>query len=466
MKIHIMGIGGTAMSAVAGLLKDSGHDVRGTDRVYPYPPVGDLLQDLGIHVMHPYDAANLDWAPDLVVVGNVIRRDNCEAEAMRERGIPFMSFPEALREHYLSGRVPLVVTGTHGKTTTSSLIAWLLQAQGFDPGFLIGGVPLDFGTNFRAGKGRYFVVEGDEYDTAYFDKGPKFLHYAPQAAIINNVEFDHADIYANLAAVIESFAKFSRIMPEGAPLMVPFDDPNADIAIRETRAQVRTFGVDRGFWHSENIAWAGGKVSFDLVRDRGMAGHFVSPLVGRHNLANTIAALGLLHEIGAVNDGLADALLAFRGVRKRQEVKGVAAGVTVIDDFAHHPTAVRETILAIRGAYPGAKIIGLFEPESNTSRRRVFQNEYVDAFAAADRILFCVPFEKADNLAPEQKIDMAKLVADINARGTPAVIIPKIDALAAAAVEAAKPGDVILGMSGRDFYGIHQKVLDLLKDRE
>lgn len=466
MKIHIMGIGGTAMSAVAGLLKDSGHEVRGTDRVYPYPPVGDLLQNLGITVMHPYDPANLDWGPDLVVVGNVIRRDNCEAEAMRERAIPFMSFPEALREHYLGGRVPLVVTGTHGKTTASSLIAWLLYAQGFNPGYLIGGVPVDFGSNFRAGKGSHFVVEGDEYDTAYFDKGPKFLHYAPQAAIINNVEFDHADIYANLAAVIESFAKFARIMPEGAPLLVPFEDMNAEIAIRETRALVRTFGVDRGFWHAANVSWAGGKVAFDLVRDGGLAGRFVSPMVGRHNLSNTVAALGLLHEVGAVNDRLAMALATFKGVRKRQEVKGIVGGVTVIDDFAHHPTAVRETILAIRGAYPAARIIGLFEPESNTSRRRVFQNEYVEAFAAADSIMFCVPFEKADNLAPEQKIDMAKLVADINARGTPAVIIPKIDALAATAVAAAKPGDVILGMSGRDFYGIHQKVLDLLKARE
>lgn len=207
-------------------------------------------------------------------------------------------------------------------------------------------------------------------------------------------------------------------------------------------------------------------MSFDLIRDGGKAGSFQSSIVGRHNLANTIAALGLLHEVGAVNDGLAEALASFKGVRKRQEVKGVAAGVTVIDDFAHHPTAVRETILAVRGAYPGAKIIGLFEPESNTSRRRVFQNEYVHAFAEADTIMFCVPFEKADNLAPEKKIDMAKLVADINARGTPAVVIPKIDALAAAAVDAAKPGDVILGMSGRDFYGIHQKVLDLLKTRE
>jgi len=466
MKIHVMGIGGTAMSAVAGLLKDSGHEVRGTDRVYPYPPVGDLLAALGITVMYPYDAANLSWEPDLVVVGNVIRRDNPEAQAMREAGIPFMSFPQALKEHYLSGRVPLVVTGTHGKTTTSSLVAWLLHAQGFDPGYLIGGVPLDFGSNYRAGRGSYFVVEGDEYDTAYFDKGPKFLHYAPQAAIINSVEFDHADIYADLDAVIESFAKFARIMPSGAPLLVPEADANAAVAIRETCASVKTFGVDAGFWHARDVAWSNGRVGFDLMAGKTHAGRFDSPLFGRHNLSNTVAALGLVHEAGAVGPGLADALSRFAGVKKRQEIKGVRGGVTVIDDFAHHPTAVRETILAVRNAFPGARIVGMFEPESNTSRRKVFQEEYVTAFAAADRILFCAPLEKNDNLPPEMKIDMGRLVSDINGRGTPADIIPDIDELAAAAVASARPGDVILGMSGRDFYGVHGKVLDLLGKRD
>ncbi len=454
------------MSAVAGLMKDSGHEVRGSDRVHPYPPVGDLLDNLGIPVMHPYDPSNLDWEPDLVVVGNVIRRDNPEAEAMRERQIPFMSFPQALREHYLAGRFPMVVTGTHGKTTTSSLIAWLLHAQGYEPGYLIGGVPLDFGTNFRPAGGKFFVVEGDEYDTAYFDKGPKFLHYAPQAAIINNVEFDHADIYADLEAVISAFRRFARIMPAGAPLLVPAGDKNAAAASAGSDAALRSFGIESGFWHAADVSWSGGKVLFELMAGDVSAGRFVSPLFGRHNLANTVAALGLLHETGCVTPDLARALASFAGVRKRQEIKGVAAGVTVIDDFAHHPTAVRETILAVRNAFPGSRIIGLFEPESNTSRRRVFQNEYVEAFAEADQILFCAPLEKNDNLPPEMKIDMARLVADINARGTPAAIIPDIDELAAAAVEAARPGDVIMGMSGRDFYGVHQKVLDRLRERE
>lgn len=466
MKIHIMGIGGTAMSAVAGLMKDSGHEVRGSDRVRPYPPVGDLLDNLGIPVMHPYDSSNLDWEPDLVVVGNVIRRDNPEAEAMRERQIPFMSFPQALREHYLAGRFPMVVTGTHGKTTTSSLIAWLLHAQGYEPGYLIGGVPLDFGTNFRAAGGKFFVVEGDEYDTAYFDKGPKFLHYAPQAAIINNVEFDHADIYADLESVISAFRRFAQMMPAGAPLLVPACDKNAAAAVSRSDAALRSFGIEYGYWHAVDVSWSGGRVSFELMAGDVSAGRFVSPLFGRHNLANTVAALGLLHETGCVTSDLAQALVSFSGVRKRQEIKGVAAGVTVIDDFAHHPTAVRETILAVRNAFPGSRIIGLFEPESNTSRRRVFQNEYVSAFASADHILFCAPLEKNDNLPPEMKIDMARLVSDINEKGTPAAIIPDIDELAAAAVEAARPGDVIMGMSGRDFYGVHRKVLDRLRERE
>lgn len=466
MKIHVMGIGGTAMSAVAGLLLDSGHEVRGTDGVYPYAPVGDLLARLGIPVMHPYDGVNLEWGPDLVVVGNVIRRDNPEAVAMRQAGIPFMSFPEALREHYLADRFPVVVTGTHGKTTTSSLLAWLLFAQGYEPGYLIGGVPVDFGSNYRAGSGRHFVVEGDEYDTAYFDKGPKFLHYAPQAAIINNVEFDHADIYFDLAAVVAAFAKFAKIMPAGAPLLVPETDPNVGKAVVETDAALVSFGVDAGLWHAERVTWGVGKVSFDLFCGNSSAGHFVSPMFGVHNLSNTIAALALLHEVGSVGPGLADALFNFRGVRKRQEIRGVAGGVTVIDDFAHHPTAVRETILGVKNAYPGSRVTVMFEPESNTSRRRVFQREYVAAFSSADAVFFCSPLEKNDNLAPEQKIDMMRLVSDICSTGTSAALIPDIDELASAAVESVSAGDVILGMSGRDFYGIHQKVLDRLGERE
>lgn len=464
-KVHVMGVGGTAMSAVAGLFREAGCEVRGSDGAAPYPPVSLLLERLGIPVMHPYAPGNLAWDPDLVIVGNVIRRVNPEAVAVVESGRPYLSFPQAMNRYFLAGRTSLVVAGTHGKTTTTSLICHLLHAQGFDPSFLVGGVPLDFGVNYRLGSGPHFVIEGDEYDTSFFDKGPKFLHYAPQAAIVNNVEFDHADIFKDLDAVIGAFAGFAAILPRDAPLLVPAGDPNVPRVLAAAGATGLTFGIERGQWQATDVSRAGGKTRFTLRRDGREAGVFRTPLIGDHNLRNTVAALALLHEVGTVTQGLPDALEGFRGIRKRQEVKGVAAGVTVIDDFAHHPTAVRETLKAVRQAYPGSRLIALFEPESNTSRRRVFQAEFAAAFGEADVILFFKPFEKPDNLAPEERIDMDRLCADVTAAGTPARMIPDIDALAAEAASLAKPGDVVLGMSGRDFSGVHGRVLAALKTK-
>ncbi len=462
-KVHVMGVGGTAMSAVAGLFREAGCEVRGSEGAAPYPPVSLLLERLGIPVMHPYAPENLAWGPDLVIVGNVIRRVNPEAVAVVESGRAHLSFPQAMNRHFLAGRTSLVVAGTHGKTTTTSLICHLLHAQGFDPSFLVGGVPLDFGVNYRLGAGPHFVIEGDEYDTAFFDKGPKFLHYAPKAAIINNVEFDHADIFKDLDAVIAAFARFAALVPAGAPLLVPDGDPNVPRVLADAGATGIMFGLDRGQWQATDVSRAAGRTRFTLRRDGHEAGVFETPLIGDHNLKNTVAALALLHEVGAVTAGLPAALASFQGIKKRQEVKGTVGGVTVIDDFAHHPTAVRETMKAVRQAYPGARLIALFEPESNTSRRRVFQAEYAEAFAEADVMLFYKPFEKPDNLAPEERIDMDRLVADIAARGTPSRMIPDIDALAAEAARLAKPGDVILGMSGRDFQGVHARVLAALK---
>ena len=465
-KVHVMGVGGTAMSAIAGLFREAGCEVRGSDQAAPYPPMSVNLERLGIPVMHPYGPGNLAWGPDLVVVGNVIRRVNPEAVAVVESGVPYVSMPQALRMHFLEGRTPLVVAGTHGKTTTTSLIAHLLAGQGFDPSFLVGGIPLDFQSNFRLGTGAHFVVEGDEYDTAFFDKGPKFLHYAPQAAIINNVEYDHADIFPDVDRVVAAFASFAGIVPAGAPLIVPAGDALAARAVADTPARRVTFGLADGDWRPLDVRFDPGVVRFDLACRGRRLGRFASPMLGEHNLKNAVAALALLHEVGAVTPALADALASFKGVKKRQEVKGAAHGVTVIDDFAHHPTAVRETLRAVRSGYPGAHVIALFEPESNTSRRRVFQAEYVEAFATADTVLFYKPFEKPDNLKPEERIDMDRLCADVTARGVPARMIPDIDELAAAAAALARPGDVVLGMSGRDFQGVHQRVLAALARRE
>jgi len=460
-----MGVGGTAMAAMAGMFRQAGWEVRGSDAARPYPPMSDLLDGLAIPVLHPYGAENLQWGPDLVVVGNVIRKTNPEAAALLESGLPFLSMPQALSTHFLEGHRSLVVAGTHGKTTVSSLLAHLLHAQGKDPSYMIGGIPLDFGANYRLGSGAHFVVEGDEYDTAFFDKGPKFLHYRPDAAIINNVEFDHADIFRDLDHVIDTFRSLAHIVPDGAPLVAPAGDVNCERAIRGTRARVVTFGLDKGTWRPTGATWDQGRVHFRLERDKEVVGEFASPMLGVHNLLNTVAALAILHEVGAATPDLSAALSCFKGIRKRQEVKGRENGVTVMDDFAHHPTAVRETLRAVRRGYPDARMIALFEPESNTSRRAVFQEDYVEAFKEADRVLFTTPLEKPDGLRPEERIDMDRLSADLADGGVEATLIADVEELALTAAGEAHPGDVILGMSGRDFHGVLARVLKALRRR-
>lgn len=466
LRVHILGIGGTAMSAVAGLFRQAGCEVRGSDQARPYPPVGDLLDRLGIPVLHPYDPKNLLWGPDLVVVGNVIRRTNPEALALLESGLPYDSFPEALRRYFLADRIPIVIAGTHGKTTTSSLVAHLLAAQGRDPSFLIGGLPRNFDTNHHLGRGPHVVLEGDEYDTAFFDKTPKFLHYAPQAAVINNIEFDHADIFADLEAVIRAFAAFVEIVPPGHPLLVPESDESVREVLRRTGHPAISFGVDAGTWHCQDLRWDRGRPRFLLVRGTTPAGVFEVPMIGRQNLHNAVGALALLHEIDAAGPDLPRALASFQGVKKRQEIRGVAGGVTVMEDFAHHPTAVRETLRAVRGAWPEGRIVALFEVESNTSRRRVFQQDYVTAFREADEVFFCRPYDKPDNLPEDQKIDMARLCGDLAAAGVPAHLVPDLEDLAREAVARVRPGDVLLAMSGRDFHGIHDRLLSLLRSRD
>lgn len=464
-RVHVLGIGGTAMSAVAGLFHQAGCEVRGSDQAPPYPPVRDLLDDLGIPVMHPYDPGNLQWGPDLVVVGNVIRRTNPEAVALLESQFLFLSFPEALRRYFLEGRFPVVITGTHGKTTTSSLVTHLLDAQGLDPSFLIGGVPCNFRRNHRLGQGPHFVLEGDEYDTAFFDKGPKFLHYAPKAALVNNIEFDHADIFPDLEAVKQAFLAFVALVPRGQPLLAPAEDPQVQDVLGRAGVPASSFGIETGDWHCEDLQWVEGRPRFRLFHRGTPVGHFESPMIGRQNLHNTVGALALVHEMDAAGPGLPSALASFQGVRKRQEVRGVVGGITVMDDFAHHPTAVRETLRAVRGAWPRSRVIALFEVESNTSRRRVFQQDFAEAFRQADTVFFCRPYEKPDGLPPDQRIDMDRLCEDLQAAGTPARLIPDIDDLAREAAAMARPGDLLIAMSGRDFHGIHDRLLARLRER-
>jgi UDP-N-acetylmuramate: L-alanyl-gamma-D-glutamyl-meso-diaminopimelate ligase len=462
MKIHILGICGTAMASIAGMLRESGHDVRGSDTGI-YPPMSLFLQGMNIQIFDGYKKANLDWKPDIVVVGNVIRKTNEEASAVRDAGIEQISMPQALSRFFLQDKHSVVIAGTHGKTTTSSLVAHLLHSCGCDPSFMIGGIPLNFNSNYRLGRGKYFVLEGDEYDTAYFDKGSKFFHYRPQTAIINNIEFDHADIFPDLGKIVEVFRKFAGIIPPDGCLLVPEYDENAGKILEDLQCIIIKFGVHQGNYCADNITFDEKGMHFTLLKNLMPVEIFSAPLWGNHNLHNAVGALSLCMELGISPSLLKNGLASFKNVKKRQEILAEIDNIVVMDDFAHHPTAVRETLKSVKIRYPSRRIIALFEPESNTSRRRVFQEEYVKAFSEADIVLFTTPLEKKDNLAPEQKIDMEKLVNDIKANGRICEMIPDVDRLANHACSIAKQYDVIVGMSGRDFKDIHAKIIQKLQ---
>ena len=463
-KVHVMGICGSAMGAFAGMLRALGLEVRGSD-TNAYPPMSTTLAARGVPIYEGYRAENLDWGPDVVVVGNVIRPTYPEAIALRARGIPHASLPQALAALFLARRTSIVVTGTHGKTTTSSLTAWILDRAGLDPSFMIGGVTGNFGENHRVAAGPVFVVEGDEYDTAYFDKGPKFLHYRPKIASINNIEFDHADIFPDVTAIEAVFTRFAALVPADGRLIVngvderalrvaatsPAPrwtfavDADADLVARELRAE------DDGTHFTLTLPGVGSRAAF-------------LPLWGAHNVQNALTAAGLALAAGASVDAILDGLATFRAPKKRQELRGVAADVPVIDDFAHHPTAIRETLRSTRRRFPGRRILALFEVQSNTARRRVFQAGFAEALAEADLVFFGRPLEKASDALPsEQRLDLAALAATLTAGGTPAVIIEDIDALADRVAREARPGaDVVIAMSGRDFDGVHRRVLERL----
>lgn len=483
-KVHLIGIGGSAMGNFAGMLQAKGLEVRGSDAGV-FDPMRTQLQRWQIPFAEGYDAANLNWNPDLVVIGNVARRDNPEAEAVRARQLPYCSFPEALGEWILQGRTPTVVAGTHGKTTTTSLTAWLLQHAGLEPGLLVGGVPANFGTSFRLGSGAPFVIEGDEYDTAYYDKRPKFVHYRPHHGILTSVEFDHADIYPDFAAVQRAFALYASLFPQDGLLVAWGEDERVTAVLPSCKGRVLRYGLGAGpgiDWqvqvHEEGPRgvllslhklagpYLGGRDPLPQLAAGSVLGPWWSPMAGRHNALNAAAAIAIALDLGATAEQLQQGLEQFRGVKKRQEIRGVVAGVTVMDDYAHHPTAVKETVAAIRARYPGQKLWALFEAESNTSRRKVFEDVYPEAFLGADEVVLCAPLHKdTDKLQADEVMD-AQLVCDrIAARGTPARYIPQVPDIVEVVASSAQPGDVILAMSGRDFQGLHGQLLAQLAAR-
>jgi UDP-N-acetylmuramate: L-alanyl-gamma-D-glutamyl-meso-diaminopimelate ligase len=448
--IHLLGICGTGMAALAGILKEQGYRVSGSDE-HAYPPMSTFLEGLGIPVHNGYAPENLSPAPDLAVVGNVIRRDNPEAQALLRSDLPRLSLPEALNRFLVGARQSLVVAGTHGKTTTTALIAWLLYSLGLDPGFMVGGIAKNFQANYRVGRGPYVVLEGDEYDTAFFDKRPKFVHFRPRVAVLTSIEFDHADIYADLAQVIRAFESYLGTVAPDSRVLAWGDAPLVRQVCGHAGAPVSFYGQsDDCHWRAVEIAPAIGGTSFAVLRDHRPWGEFFLPMLGTHNVWNALAALAALAEVGAEPGPLREALAGFQGVHKRQEVAGEFQGVLVLQDFAHHPTAVAVTLAAVRQGYPARRLVALFEPRTNTSRRRVFQAPYAAAFKDADLILVREPPDLW-KVEPEEQFSSRQLVADLERQGKTALYFPDTDRLLAGVLPLLKAGDLVLVMSNGDF---------------
>jgi UDP-N-acetylmuramate: L-alanyl-gamma-D-glutamyl-meso-diaminopimelate ligase len=452
------------MAPLAALLAADGHRVTGSDNPL-YPPMSTLLAEAGIAPLVGYDPTHLDPRPDLVVIGNAVPRANPEAAECERLELPRLSMPEALARFFLADRRPLVVAGTHGKTTTSALAAWVWSACGRDPGFLVGGVPLDLGTSFRRGGGDRFVVEGDEYNAAYFDRGAKFLHYRPQTAIVTSVEYDHADLYASPEAFRDAFRRFVGLVPESGLLVACGDSAELREIAAAARSAVELYGSSEACgWRIVSSPAAGPEgVRFTVREPEGGERELRLGVWGRHNATNALAVWAAARREGLPPDRIADALARFRGVRRRQELVGEAGGVTVIDDFAHHPTAVGETLASLRQRFPGRRLVVAFEPRSLTAGRAFFLDGYRRAFRLADRAALAPIFHR-DRLAPEDRLDLERLASDLTQAGTPTVATSSLDELEALLLAEKRPGDVVVTMSSGSFGGLAARLAGELRD--
>jgi UDP-N-acetylmuramate: L-alanyl-gamma-D-glutamyl-meso-diaminopimelate ligase len=489
---HLLGIGGTAMGSLAGLLQAAGHRVTGSDENV-YPPMSTLLESLGIAYAEGYGPQNLEPRPDIVVVGNAISRGNPELEHVLNEKIRYTSAAATIRDQFIQGRTSLAVAGTHGKTSTTSLLAWLLDVAGLNPSFLIGGVAENFGTSFRLTDSEYFVIEADEYDTAYFDKGPKMWHYLPDIAIVNNVEFDHADIYRDETAYLFAYSRFINLIPTRGRLVAGWDSPAVRALAARSLAPVESFGFEPGAeggdaesggargrdaggddaahrdagsgtdprWAVRDVVF-GEMTQFTVLHDGAEWGRVETPLAGAFSVRNCLAAIAAADAVGADPDRVREALRTYRSVRRRMEVRGVVNGVTVIDDFAHHPTAVRETLSAARQKYPGSRLVAVFEPRSYTAQLRQFENDYGAAFLLADEIIFAGLFHP-ERYTEETALRPDRLVEQWKAAGRAAAHVVDVDEIVARVAAAAAPGDVVMIMSNGGFGGIHQKLLAALE---
>lgn len=461
--IHLMGICGTAMASLAGLLKDRGFKITGSD-LNPYPPMSTQLESLGINIMKGYKAENLNPRPDFVIVGNVISANNEEAVELVKLGVPYTSLPKAMGEFIIQDRESVVISGTHGKTTTTSMMSWVAEMQGVKPGFLIGGIPKNFSQSFKNPEGNYFIIEGDEYDTAFFDKVPKFVHYRPKHVILTSVEFDHADIYKDLQAVKDSFAKLMHLIPENGTLLACAEDAN----VMELRQLAKcknsfTYGFHKDADFMAKILFQDQNgLGFEVHHKGEILGPYAMQITGDYNVLNATAVVAMSKCLGFSENKIQRAMESFEGVKRRQEILGEPNGILVIEDFAHHPTAVRETVKGIQKKYPGRKVFSVFEPRSATSRRKVFQKDYVEAFKGSHEVMLAQAFDQT-KIDTENRFSSEELVADLKASGVTAETFPSADTIVSALKTRAHRGDVVLIMSNGGFDGIYQKLMTALK---
>ncbi len=458
------------MASLAGLLQLEGHRITGSDKA-AYPPMSDLLLGLGIPVMEPYAESNLDSRPDLVVIGNALSRGNPEVERVLDERISFTSMAALLKEEFLAGREPLVIAGTHGKTTTTSMLAWIYQTAArenpaLEPSFLIGGVAENFETSFQLRPTRTFIVEGDEYDTAFFDKGPKFLHYFPDALILTHVEFDHADIYSDLDAVKTAFKRLVNLVPRRGAIVAYDGSENVTECVAHAFCRVERYGFSESAdWQMRNLRHAGGWTRWEVWRGGAMWAELEMQLAGEHNALNATAAAALAANNGIAKDAIAAALKSFKSVKRRLEVRAEIAGVTIIDDFAHHPTAIRETLRALRSVYPQARLWAVLEPRSNTLRRKVLQGDLVTSLRLADRVVMAGVYQQ-QRIAEDERLHPEDVVEALNQAGTPAALWPDVNSILDHMAPQLLPGDVGAILSNGGFDGIYEKLPARLKARD
>jgi len=470
--IHLIGICGTAMASLAGMLKQRGFRVTGSDAA-AYPPMSDFLAGLQIPVAQPFDARNLQPRPDLVVVGNAISRGNPELEHILDQHIPFCSLPQLLHDEFLRGKEVLVVAGTHGKTTTTSMLAWIFQAAGLDPSFLIGGIAENFGSSFHLGKGKHFILEGDEYDTAFFDKGPKFLHYFPDSVILTSVEFDHADIYKDLDAVETAFKRLVNLIPRRGRI-VAFDgavggareSASLERCLQKAFCPVERYGAgEKSGWRVGDLRFESERTLWSVRRNGQRWADFEFPLAGEYNVWNATAAAALARWYGIGEKEIAQALKTFKSVKRRLEVKAQVNGITVIDDFAHHPTAIAGTLKALRERYPHARLWAILEPRSNTLRRRVLQSDLARSLALADEVIVSEVF-RSDAVPENERLNLQELAAEITENGGQARLIADADAIVETVAPEMRNGDVVAILSNGGFGGIYEKLPARLRESQ